>query len=94
MALQPAITAIKFEICLFDFITQSSALVTGKCPYVTCDVGDWNPWKGALPIDGCTQQIRTKNVTERKHAKMQFDDCGGLQTTCPPIPPDLRQWCK
>lgn len=65
-----------------------------KCPYVTCDVGDWNPWKGALPTDGCTQQIRTKNVTERKLAKMQFDDCGGLQTTCPAIPPDLRQWCN
>ena len=71
-----------------------SFLCAGKCPYVTCDISDWNPWQGALPADSCAQQIRTKNVTEKQHEKIQAANCDGLQTNCPPIPQETRQWCK
>lgn len=73
---------------------QEETRTTCKCPYVTCNVSDWNPWKGALPTDGCAQQMRNKNMTAKHHTKIQLQNCGGLQTMCPPIPPDTRQWCN
>jgi len=74
--------------------SQEETRTMCKCPYVTCDISDWNPWKGALPADGCTQQIRTKNVTAKQHEKIQAENCDGLQTSCPSIPPQTRQWCN
>lgn len=65
-----------------------------KCPYVTCNVSDWNPWKGDLPEDGCAQQVRTKTVTTTQHEKIQAESCDGLRTNCPAVPPETRQWCN
>ena len=69
-------------------------LTSGKCPYVTCDISDWNTWQGELPEDGCAQQMRTKNVTKKHHEKIQAESCEGLQTGCPTAPSETRQWCK
>lgn len=69
-------------------------LASGKCAYVSCKISDWNPWKGELPKDGCAQQIRTKDVTTTQHEKIQAENCQGLQTTCPEVPPETRTWCK
>ncbi|CAH3179044.1 unnamed protein product [Porites lobata] len=74
--------------------SQEESRTMCKCPYVTCDISDWNPWQGALPADSCAQQIRTKNVTEKQHEKIQAANCDGLQTNCPPIPQETRQWCN
>lgn len=65
-----------------------------KCAYVSCKISDWNPWKGELPKDGCAQQIRTKDVTTTQHEKIQAENCQGLQTTCPEVPPETRTWCN
>ncbi|KAJ7387554.1 hypothetical protein OS493_000885 [Desmophyllum pertusum] len=67
-----------------------------KCPYVTCNISYWNAWawQGKLPEDGCAQQRRTKTVTPKNHEKIQAESCDGLQTTCPFIPPETRQWCN
>lgn len=69
-------------------------LISGKCPYVTCDISDWNTWQGELPEDGCAQQMRTKNVTKEHHEKSQAESCEGLPTECPTAPSETRQWCK
>lgn len=65
-----------------------------KCPYVTCDISDWNTWQGELPEDGCAQQMRTKNVTTKHHEKIQADNCEGLKTSCPTAPSETRRWCN